>query len=154
MKKSAGLLLFRKGAAGLEVLLAHQGGPFWARKDEGAWTIPKGEFADGEDPLSAARREFAEETGSAPAGDFLELKPVRTANKLLFAWALQSDFDVGVLKSNTFGIEWPPRSGRLREYPEIDRAEWLPLETARRKILKGQAPFLDELVERLHSAAG
>lgn len=145
-KQSAGLLLFRRAAHNLEVLLVHPGGPFWAKKDEGAWSIPKGEFAVGEDPLQAARREFKEETGSAVAGDALPLIPVRQAGgKTVHAWAIESDFDASTLKSNMFSVEWPPRSGRLQEFPEVDRAGWFSLAEARRKILKGQEPLLLEL---------
>jgi predicted NUDIX family NTP pyrophosphohydrolase len=146
-KKSAGLLLFREGAAGLEVLLVHPGGPFWAKKDDGAWSIPKGEFGDDEDALTAARREFEEEMGVPPAGEFISLEPLRQAGgKLVFAWALQADFDTSRLKSNMFSMEWPPRSGQQQEFPEIDRAGWFPMETARVKILKGQAGLLDQLL--------
>jgi predicted NUDIX family NTP pyrophosphohydrolase len=152
-KKSAGLLLFRDGAAGLEVLLVHPGGPFWARKDEGAWSIPKGEFADDEDPLAAAKREFEEEMGAPPVGEFLPLEPLRQpAGKLVFAWALRADFDTAQLNSNIFSMEWPPKSGKHQEFPEIDRAEWFGMEPARVKILKGQAAFLDQLLDRLRDA--
>ena len=145
-RKSAGLLLFRHSEAGLEVLLVHPGGPLWARKDEGAWSIPKGEMEEGEDPLAAARREFAEETGATPEGEFLPLHPVKQAGgKLVYAWAVRSDFDPAGLRCNTFPMEWPPRSGRRQEFPEVDRAQWFPMEEARRKILKGQAPLLDQL---------
>ncbi len=145
-KKSAGLLLYRQGSEGLEVLLVHPGGPFWARKDDGAWSVPKGEFEDAEDPLEAAIREFEEETGARPGVEFIPLKPLKQpGGKLVYAWAVRGDFDPAKLKSNTFSMEWPPRSGRQREFPEVDRAEWFGLEAARRKILKGQAGFLDQL---------
>src|SRR5579863_5984001 len=145
-KKSAGLLMFRQGKQGLEVLLVHPGGPFWAKKDDGAWSIPKGELEDAEDPLAAARREFKEETGARPEGEFIELLPLKQAGgKTVFAWAIRADFDPGQLRSNTFSMEWPPRSGRLREFPEVDRASWFGMEEARRKILKGQAGFLEQL---------
>jgi predicted NUDIX family NTP pyrophosphohydrolase len=145
-KKSAGLLLFRETAAGLEVLLAHPGGPFWAKKDDGAWSIPKGEFADGEEPLAAAKREFEEEMGVRPAGHFIPLESLKQASgKVVFAWALRADFDPSRLKSNMFSMEWPPKSSRQQEFPEIDKAAWFGLEAARLKILKGQAPFLDRL---------
>jgi len=151
-KKSAGLLLFRETAAGLEVLLVHPGGPFWAKKDDGSWSIPKGEFEDGEEPLAAAKREFEEEMGVPPAGDFIPLKPLKQpSGKLVFAWALRSDFDPSRLKSNMFSMEWPPKSGRQREFPEVDKAAWFDVETARRKILKGQAPFLDQLLVKLQN---
>jgi len=147
MSKSAGLLLFRQVGKGLEVLLVHPGGPFWARKDDGAWSIPKGEFEEPEDPLAAAIREFEEETGARPSGEFIPLSPVKQAGgKLVSAWALRADFDPATLRSNTFSMEWPPRSGRLQEFPEVDRAAWFAIEDARQKILKGQAPFLDQLV--------
>jgi predicted NUDIX family NTP pyrophosphohydrolase len=149
-KKSAGLLLFRETIAGVEVLLVHPGGPFWARKDDGSWSIPKGEFADDEEPLAAAKREFEEEVGAPPAGDFVPLDPVRQpSGKLVLAWAVRSDFDPSSLKSNTFSMEWPPKSGRQQEFPEVDRAAWFEVESARPKILKGQAPFLDQLLERI-----
>jgi predicted NUDIX family NTP pyrophosphohydrolase len=147
-KKSAGLLLYRKTAENLEVLLVHPGGPLWAKKDDGAWSIPKGEFAPEEDPLAAAKREFEEETGIQPDGEFIALTPLKQpGGKLVFAWALRSDFDPSKLKSNTFSMEWPPRSGRQQEFPEVDRAAWFGIEAARSKILKGQAPFLDQLGE-------
>lgn len=149
-KKSAGLLLFRQTAAGLEVLLAHPGGPLWAKKDHGSWSIPKGGIADGEEPLSAAKREFEEEIGFRPDGELLPLTPLRQpGGKLVYAWALRHDFDVTQLTSNLFSMEWPPRSGRQEEFPEVDKAEWFGIETARQKILKGQAGFLDQLLEKL-----
>ena len=152
-KQSAGLLLFRESAMDIEVLLVHPGGPFWAKKDAGAWSIPKGEFADGEEPLAAAQREFEEETGAAPAGLFLPLGAVKQpGGKIVHAWALRSDFDPAQLKSNTFSIEWPPKSGSRREFPEVDRAAWFPLPEARQKILKGQVPLLDHLAARIRSA--
>jgi predicted NUDIX family NTP pyrophosphohydrolase len=154
-KKSAGLLLFRERAATLEVLLVHPGGPFWAKKDDGAWSIPKGEFTDGEEPLAAAKREFEEETGVVPAGEFLPLEPLRQAGgKLIFAWALRSDFDTARLRSNMFSMEWPPKSGRNQEFPEIDRAAWFSVEAARLKMLKGQVAFLDQLVGRIGNMHG
>lgn len=149
-RKSAGLMLFRDTTKGLEVLLVHPGGPFWTKKDEGAWTIPKGELTEDEEPLSAARREFEEETGCAPVGEFIPLQPLKQpSGKLLLAWAIAFDFDPSSLRSNTFEIEWPPRSGRQEHFPEVDRAEWFDIATARRKILKGQAPFLDQLIGEL-----
>jgi len=121
------------------------GGPFWAKKDEGAWSIPKGEIADGEDPLSAARREFEEETGARPPGECLPFDPVRQASgKVVHAWAVEGDFDPAALRSNTFSMEWPPRSGRRQEFPEVDLADWFSIENARRKIVKGQIPLLDQ----------
>lgn len=133
----------------MEVLLVHPGGPFWAKKDDGAWSIPKGEFADGEEPLDAAKREFEEETGIPAVGDFIALESLKQpSGKLVFAWAVRSDFDPSRLKSNTFSMEWPPKSGRQQEFPEVDKAEWFNVEAARRKILKGQAPFLDQLLAK------
>src|SRR6185436_5973305 len=132
---------------GVEVLLVHPGGPYWARKDEAAWTIPKGEFSDGEQPLDAAVREFEEETGCRPAGEFPALDPVKQpGGKRVFAWALRFDFDPTTLVSNTFEMEWPPRSGRRQRLPEIDRAMWFDVDEARRRILTGQAPLLDQLL--------
>ncbi len=148
-KKSAGILLFRERPGNLEVLLVHPGGPFWAKKDDCAWSIPKGEFADGEDPVAAARREFEEELGAAVDGDLIPLDAVKQpGGKVVHAWAVRGDFNPSNLKSNTFSMEWPPRSGRQREFPEVDRAEWFEVETARTKILKGQAAFLDQLLAR------
>ena len=152
LKQSAGLLLYRRAGnnGDVEVLLAHPGGPFWQTRHEGAWTIPKGEIADGEEPLAAARREFQEEMGSLPAGDPARLDPVKQpGGKVVHAFAMRSDFDVEELKSNTFTIEWPPRSGRFGSFPEVDRAAWFAIEDARRKILKGQSPFLSQLEELL-----
>jgi predicted NUDIX family NTP pyrophosphohydrolase len=146
MKASAGILLYRRRAGELQVLLVHPGGPFWAKRDLGAWTIPKGEIGPGEDPLAAARREVAEETGLDPAGDALPLTPIRQkAGKLVHAWAVEGDCDAAAIRSNTFEMEWPPRSGRMASFPEIDRAAWLSLDEARRHILESQVPLLDEL---------
>jgi predicted NUDIX family NTP pyrophosphohydrolase len=142
---SAGLLLFRRRGA-VEVLLAHPGGPYWKNKDEGAWTVPKGEIGPGEDALAAARREFAEETGYHPVGDTLSLGSARQpGGKLVHVWAIAADWDPARLTSNSFSLEWPPRSGRMQDFPEIDRAAWFGLDAARAKILKGQAVFLDRL---------
>ncbi len=149
MRTSAGLLLYRDVNGCREVLLVHPGGPFWARKDAGAWSIPKGEVGEAEDPLAAALREFEEETGVRPTGEAVVLPPRRQpGGKLVLAWAMRGDLDPAAVRSNTFEMEWPPRSGRRQAFPEIDRAAWLTLEAAREKILKGQAPFLDDL-ERL-----
>jgi predicted NUDIX family NTP pyrophosphohydrolase len=146
--QSAGLLLFRRQTAGLEVLLVHPGGPLWARKDEGAWSIPKGEVGPDEDILAAARREVAEETGAHPAGPFFALSPVRqTGGKIVHVWAVESDFDPPSLTSNLFEMEWPPRSGKIRSFPEVDRAAWFDLETAARKILSSQAIVLQHLAK-------
>jgi predicted NUDIX family NTP pyrophosphohydrolase len=152
-KRSAGLLLYRERDGRLEVLLGHMGGPFWARKDEGAWSIIKGEYDEGEDAYAAARREFEEETGSpAPQGRPLELGEVRQRNgKRVTAWAIEGDLDPSQVRSNTFSIEWPRGSGEQREFPEIDRAEWFDLAIARRKIVNGQLPLLEALEGRLHS---
>jgi predicted NUDIX family NTP pyrophosphohydrolase len=149
--KSAGLLLYRRRKGRIEVLLGHMGGPFWARKDERAWSIPKGEHPEAEDALAAARREFAEETGTRPPdGPTLDLGEVRqSGGKRVTAWAVEGDLDVASVKSNTFLLEWPPRSGRPQEFPEIDRAGWFDLDTARRKIVKGQVALVDRLEERL-----
>ncbi|HMD98283.1 MAG TPA: NUDIX domain-containing protein [Terriglobia bacterium] len=154
-KKSAGLLLFREVSGQLQVLLVHPGGAFWAKKDDGAWSIPKGEFEDDEDPLPAAKREFREETGfTLPEGEFIPLQPIRQAGgKLVYAWAVNQDLDPAALKSNTFSMEWPPKSGRHREFPEIDRAAWFAIETATHKILKGQAPLLEQLQQHLGTHA-
>jgi predicted NUDIX family NTP pyrophosphohydrolase len=147
-KQAAGILLFRRGPTGLEVLLAHPGGPLWARKDYGAWTLPKGQFTDGEAPLDAAKREFEEEMGSKPTGDFRPLGTLKQpSGKVIHAWAAESDFDAGTVKSNLFSMEWPPRSGMMGEFPEVDRACWFSIEEARHRLLKGQAPFLDRLLE-------
>jgi len=148
-KKSAGLLLFREVSGRLEVLLVHPGGPYWSKKDEGAWSIPKGEFDDTESPLDAARREFAEETGFTPEGEVFPLEPLRQpSGKLIYAWALKRDLDPAALRSNTFSMEWPPKSGMLQEFPEVDRAAWFAIGEASHKILKGQAAFLLQLQER------
>jgi predicted NUDIX family NTP pyrophosphohydrolase len=149
-RKSSGLLLFREISNGLEVLLVHPGGPFWVKKDEGAWSIPKGEIDNNEDPLAGALREFNEETGATVAGDAFPLEPLRQpGGKLVYAWAMKGEFDPSGLKSNTFTMEWPPKSGRQQEFPEVDRATWFAIEIAKRKILKGQAGFLSELEVKL-----
>ena len=149
--RSAGLLLHRPGTDGLEVLIAHMGGPYWARKDEGAWSIPKGEIDGGEDPLAAALREFAEETGRpAPDGPTVELGEFRQpGGKRVFVFARAADFDATEILGNTFEMEWPPRSGRRESFPEIDRAEWVSLDVARVKLVRGQVPALETLLERL-----
>ena len=146
---SAGLLAFRRRDE-LEVLLAHPGGPFWAKKDAGAWTIPKGLAEPGADLLATARREFTEETNLAAAGDFIPLTPVKQKNgKVVHAWALEGDFDLAAFASNTFEIEWPPKSGRRKSFPEIDRIAYFTLPIARVKILAYQRPLLRELEARL-----
>jgi predicted NUDIX family NTP pyrophosphohydrolase len=145
-RTSAGLLMFRRCGPAPEVLLVHPGGPFWAKRDLGAWSIPKGEFVPGEDPLAVARREFAEETGIIPQGEFIPLSPCRQAGgKVVHAWAFEGDCDPGTIVSNTFVLEWPPRSGRRQEFPEVDRAAWFPLELAKRKLVSGQVGFVKEL---------
>lgn len=141
------MLLYRRGEA-IEVLLGHMGGPFWAKKDSGAWSIPKGEYESDEEPLAAARREFAEELGSSPpAGvDYRELGSVRqSGGKVVTAWAVEGDLDASGIVSNTFEIEWPPRSGRVQAFPEIDRVAWFTLADARERIVRGQVDFLDRL---------
>lgn len=146
-KISAGILVYRSTAEGIEVLLAHPGGPFWAKKDLGAWTIPKGEVNEGESLLAAAHREFHEEMGrpiDGPAHALGELK--QRSGKIVHAWAVESDFDVALLHSNSFEMEWPPHSGKMSSFPEIDRAEWFDLVEGRRRILPGQQEFLDRLV--------
>jgi predicted NUDIX family NTP pyrophosphohydrolase len=146
-KQSAGILMYRHSDHGLEVLLVHPGGPFWAKKDLGAWSIPKGEYSDTEDPLTVAMREFEEETGVRPRGGFRPLGAlVQPSRKVVTAWALEGDFDVGTLKSNTFELAWPPKSGRKATFPEVDRAEWFSPDEARRKILPGQKEFLSRLM--------
>jgi predicted NUDIX family NTP pyrophosphohydrolase len=153
-ERSAGILLYRVVDRGLEVLLVHPGGPFFARKDDGAWGIPKGLYEDDEQPLAAARREFAEETGGRAEGEASPLQPLRQpGGKIVHAWAVRGDFDPAALRSGTFAMEWPPKSGRLQEFPEADRAGWFTLPAAREKILAGQRDFLDQL-ERLLEVAG
>jgi predicted NUDIX family NTP pyrophosphohydrolase len=148
-KRSAGILLYRVADGEREVLLVHPGGPFWARKDAGSWSIPKGEYGDGEDPLACALREFEEETGEAlPPGELVELGSVKQkGGKVVTAWAAEGNLDAAAVRSNTFTMEWPPRSGRTAEFPEIDRAEWFGIETAREKLVPAQAEFLDRLGE-------
>ncbi|HPC74494.1 MAG TPA: NUDIX domain-containing protein [Syntrophales bacterium] len=144
-KKSAGLLAYRRRAGRVEVFLVHPGGPYWARKDDGAWSLPKGEFTT-EDPLEAAKREFLEETGFETLGPFKALAPIRQpGGKLIHAWAFEGDYDPSLIESNTFFMEWPPGSGMEREFPEVDRAGWFSIEKAREKITRGQAGFIDEL---------
>jgi predicted NUDIX family NTP pyrophosphohydrolase len=153
-KESAGLLMYRRRQGVLEVFLVHPGGPFWAKKDLGAWSLPKGEYPPGEDPLAAARREFEEETGFPAFGPFLRLRPLRQPRgKIIRAWAFRGDCDAAAVRSNTFSMEWPPRSGRQQEFPEVDRAAWFSIEAAKDRILRGQVPFLDEL-QRLLTETG
>jgi predicted NUDIX family NTP pyrophosphohydrolase len=151
---SAGLLIYRERGGAVEVLLVHPGGPFWAKKDLGAWTFPKGECAPGEDLMACARREFEEETALVPTGPYIPLTVIKQpGGKIVHAWAFQGDWDPATLRSNTFTMEWPPRSGRRGEFPEIDRAAWYSLDEARRRILRSQARLLDEL-ERVLSRRG
>lgn len=149
-KRSAGLLMYRRREGIVEVFLVHPGGPFWARKDLGSWSVPKGEYVPDENPLAAARREFEEETGITARGDFRELTEIKQkGGKLLKIWAFEGDCDPREIKSNTFTMEWPPRSNKTQEFPEVDRAAWFSLQEAEEKILEGQKPLLDELAEML-----
>jgi predicted NUDIX family NTP pyrophosphohydrolase len=150
-KQSAGVLLYRETGQDFEVMLVHPGGPFWAKKDTGVWSIPKGEFKEGEEPLAAARREFAEELGHPiPEGRLVPLGTVQQASgKVIHAWALQADFDETNIQSNSITIQWPPRSGHQQEFPEVDRASWFSLITGRQKLAKGQRPLLDALTTYL-----
>ncbi|WP_426265645.1 NUDIX domain-containing protein [Sphingomonas sp. LHG3443-2] len=153
-QRSAGILLYRRGEAGLQVLLGHPGGPYWARKDAGAWMVPKGALEAGEEPLVAAMREFAEEVGPVPPGTPVPLRTVRqNGGKLVEVFALEGDFDPRTLASNSFELEWPPRSGRMRSFPEMDRVEWMTMAEARARILASQEPLLDALDDLLADAA-
>lgn len=144
-KQSAGLLMYRSRKGKPQVFLVHPGGPFWAKRDEGSWSIPKGEYSEGEDPLAAAQREFEEETGFVARGEFIPLAPLKQpSGKMVRAWAFEGDCDPQALKSNVFSMEWPPRSGKTQEFSEIDRGEWFDVETAKQKILPGQVGFLVE----------
>ena len=150
MKKSAGILLYRLRNKQCEVFLVHPGGPFWKNKDLGSWSIPKGEFDDSEDPLAAAQREFEEETGIACTGEFIPLEPVRQkSGKRVFAWALEMDIDPGSIKSNLFSMEWPPKSGQSKEFPEIDKGQWFDPVEAKQKINSYQSPLIDQLLQEL-----
>src|ERR1051326_1352174 len=141
--------MYRRRESGIEVLLVHPGGPFWMKKDLGAWSIPKGEYHPGEDSLAAAKSEFAEELGSEPQGNFIPLEEIRQAGgKFVIAWALEGELDASAIRSNTFSMEWPPRSGKMRSFPEGDRAEWFPLAVAKTKILKSQISFLEQIQAR------
>ena len=144
--------MYRLGEDGAEVLLAHPGGPFWRGKDDGAWTLPKGEYLEGEDPLTAAQREFAEETGFTACGPFLPLGELRQkSGKRIQAWAFAGDCDPALLRSNSFEIEWPPRSGQRQTFAEVDRAQWFSVDEAQRKLIAGQAAFIDRLLAALPS---
>jgi predicted NUDIX family NTP pyrophosphohydrolase len=146
-KRSAGILMYKRAGGDLRLLLVHPGGPFWAKKDAGAWSIPKGEYEASEDALAVAKREFGEELGSEPVGEFLELgEVVQPGRKVVVAWAVEGDLDVRTATSNTFELEWPPKSGRRRSFPEVDRAEWFTPAQAREKILVGQRGFIDRLL--------
>jgi predicted NUDIX family NTP pyrophosphohydrolase len=148
-RQSAGVVMFRRKASGLEVLLVHPGGPFWAKKDQGAWSIPKGEFGPDEEPAAAARREFIEETGVDPGADLLPLAVIpQSRAKTVHAFAVEGDVDPAAIQSNVFEMEWPPRSGRRQAFPEIDRAQWFALDEARQRIVAGQRPILDALATR------
>jgi predicted NUDIX family NTP pyrophosphohydrolase len=148
VKRSAGLMLCRRGNAGVEVFLVHPGGPFWAKKDLASWSTPKGEYAEDEDPLAAARREFHEETGFVADGNFTPLGELKQpGGKIVSAWAIEGDCDPAQLRSNTFQLEWPPRSGKQIEVPEVDRGEWFSIEEARTRLLPGQRGFIDALLD-------
>ena len=150
-KKSAGILLYRFKKKNLEIFLAHPGGPFWKNKDAGAWSIPKGEFDDNEEPLDAAIREMKEETGLTLKGNFIELTPVKQkSGKLVYAWALEHNIDPSEIKSNEFEMEWPPKSGKKKSFPEIDKAEWFDLTMAKDKILGAQWPLVEQLRKKLN----
>jgi predicted NUDIX family NTP pyrophosphohydrolase len=152
-KKSAGLLMYRFRQGTLEVFLVHPGGPFWVDKDEGAWSIPKGEYGPGEDPFEVARREFQEETSFVAVGKFSPLTPLKqSSGKLISAWAFEGDCNGEAIRSNTFSLEWPPRSGRVQEFPEVDRAAWFPVDHAKEKIRDGQRGFIEELANMLKTA--
>ena len=148
--RSAGILLYRFNEGKLLVMLVHPGGPFWAKKDDGAWSIPKGIYEEGENSLDAAKREFQEETGQKVKGEFIDLGEVKQpSRKIVHAWALEHDLDTSNIISNTFSLEWPPKSGIIREYPEVDKGQWFDIHEAGKKILKGQLDFLDRLVEKI-----
>jgi len=151
-KRSAGILMFRRRGADIEVLLMHPGGPFWAKKDDGAWSIVKGEFLQGEDALAVAKREFEEETGARPQGEFLPLGDVvQAGRKIVTAWALEGDFEPATLVSNRFELEWPPKSGRKASFPEVDRAQWFSLTDAREKILPAQRELISRLMQAIRA---
>ena len=151
-KKSAGMLMVRRRHGVIEVFLVHPGGPFWAKKDLGSWSIPKGEYEPGEDPLEVARREFQEETSFKATGELISLTPRKQpGGKVITAWAFEGDCDASAVKSNTFAMEWPPRSGKQQEFPEVDRAGWFSIQVAKEKITKGQTGFLDELIQILEN---
>lgn len=149
-KQTAGILVYRRRKGAIEVFLAHPGGPFWAKKDLAAWSIPKGEFLDPEAPLDAARREFAEEIGQSVAGEFIALTPLKPkGGKIIYAFAVEAEVDATKVESNLFEMEWPPKSGKMQSFPEVDRASWFGIEDARTRLHKGQLPILEELVAKL-----
>ena len=149
-KTSAGILMYRRRDRDVEVLIVHPGGPFWKNKDAGAWSIPKGEFLPGQDPLKTAKREFKEELGKAAVGKFVELRPVfQAGGKVVYAWAVEGDLDAANITSNEFELEGPPKSGRFARFPEVDRAEWVDVTTAREKLIHAQTGFVDQLEEIL-----
>ena len=149
-KQSAGILLHRVASGRVEVFLVHPGGPFWAKKDDGAWSIPKGEFVSGEELLEAAKREFQEETSFTIEGTFIPLNPVKQpGGKIVYAWAVEGDIDAGAIRSNTFLMEWPKGSAKTKSFPEIDKADWFDLDTAKTKIIKGQLGLLEQLARKL-----
>jgi len=149
-KQTAGILVYRRGESGVEVFLAHPGGPFWAKKDLAAWSIPKGEFLDPESPLDAAKREFAEEIGQSVEGQFLALTPCKPpGGKVIHAFAVEGEVDAAKVQSNLFEMEWPPHSGKMQSFPEVDRGAWFAIDDARKRLHKGQLPILDELIAKL-----
>ena len=150
VKKSAGILLYRFTNRSLEIFLIHPGGPFWKNKDPGAWAIPKGEFTDDEEPLEAAKREFKEETGFDAPGKFIELTPLKQkSGKIIYAWAAEGNIDAAKIHSNSFEMEWPPKSGKKQKFPEADKANWFSIKIAKEKIIPGQLKFIDELIAHL-----
>ena len=152
-KLSAGIVLYRRRGQGIEVLLVHPGGPFWAKKDEGAWSIPKGEYLEGEDPLTVAKLEFYEETGTEVSGPCFALTPAKQpSGKIITAWAVEGDLDPTAFRSNTFSMEWPPKSGQVQSFPEVDRVLWCDLALARKKLLIGQRVLLNELDQLVKSS--
>lgn len=150
-QQSAGIVLYRIQNNSIQVFLVHPGGPYWSKKDEGAWSIPKGEFNENEEPLAAAKREFQEETGIKIAGEFIQLNPVKQkGGKMVYAWAVEGDIDPAKIKSNSFEIEWPPRSGKMKSFPEIDKAAWFQLNDAQKKIIEAQSTLIKELESKIH----
>jgi predicted NUDIX family NTP pyrophosphohydrolase len=151
LRQSAGILLYKKTDKGAEIFLCHPGGPFYKNKDAGAWTIPKGEFNSDEEPLDAAKREFREETGQEISGEFISLRPVKykDGRKIVYAWAIEGEIDTSVIKSNSFPLEWPPKSGKYIDVPEVDRGEWFTIEIAKRKILPSLTPLLNDFIENI-----